>query len=65
MKGSDNILRALTTKNRDYLKINESHLVEFASQGLRNFNIGYRIICFGKVFDVFQSKLARRESRTK
>lgn len=44
MKGSDSILRTLTTKNREYFKINEEHLIEFSSQGLRNFNIGYRYI---------------------
>ncbi len=44
VKGSDNIIRALTTKNKEYLKVNESHLIEFASQGLRNFNIAYRYI---------------------
>jgi len=44
MKGSDSILRALTTKNMEYLKLNEEHLIEFSNQGLRNFNIGYRFI---------------------
>jgi len=44
MKGSDSILRALTTKNIDYLKTNELHLINFSSEGLRNFNIGYRYI---------------------
>lgn len=44
IKGSDSSLRALTTKNREYLKINEENLIEFSSQGLRNFNIGFRYI---------------------
>lgn len=44
MKGSDSILRALTTQNKDFLKKNEEHLIEFSTQGLRNFNIGYRYI---------------------
>lgn len=44
MKGSDSILRNLTSQNREYLETNEMHLNDFCSQGLRNFNIGYRYI---------------------
>lgn len=44
MKGSDSVLRSLTTRNREYLPINEGHLNDFCSLGLRNFNIGYRYV---------------------
>jgi magnesium-transporting ATPase (P-type) len=63
MKGSDSSLRALTTKNREYLKINEEYLIDFSSQGLRNFNIGFRYIDeneyneWEKIYKVIQIKI--------
>ncbi len=44
IKGADSILRALATQNKEYLKKNTEYVNEFSSQGLRNFNIGYRYI---------------------
>jgi phospholipid-transporting ATPase len=44
IKGSDSILRGMTTLNKEYLEINQQHLIDFCSLGLRNFNIGYRYI---------------------
>lgn len=44
IKGSDTILRALTSKNLEYLRVNEIHLNDFCSLGLRSFNVGYKYL---------------------
>ena len=43
-KGADSVLRNLTSQNKEYLPINEQHLIDFSTLGLRNFNVAYRYL---------------------
>lgn len=43
-KGADDILRDLTSQNKEYFEENERQITELSTKGLRNLNVAYRYI---------------------